>query len=1859
MPGRFLLRGVDDTDNPVAPRVYWLGATAGRLVAYEYGGAGSRTQLITILSAGARFIGDTGNRGIVKLMYAGFDLPEFDANGARNWKFHPGTIPTPPTYRLISAIDDTANTITAPTHTFVNDNPIAFQKRGKDPVATLPGPLLQHTKYYAVNVSGTHFQVATAPGGAALDLDNTQIGAGTKLFVYKADVGLFDTVQGKPELVFAGLNFNFPGLSWLEVLLPEELSNGNDEPTRLEVVMDGKMVRDFHKVGGVLEFTGDPVSGQNNALVAADSIINDAARPFSRLNADSWITWRDRCDTVIGWAGGNDVPAPPVFASLNGDTYDPVTNTLTRTGAGTGRAVTSPFTNPNCSIELEYQGGSDDCAVVFNTDAAGLSVPHYGLIISSDRQIHYTNGTTTYVIGDANPSDKVKIAYEFGVFKAYKNSIPLSLANITLDPQPTGDLYAHIRLGAIGMTATNILIRPAGTATAPRQVPRFRGGLIILNKIPVSSVLETEIAMAPGTSWQDIDGEIVILNGPDRTPVFTFNADRNASMPTNVENVLVQNNDPSTAPNYYRFSYRDADEPLLTRKFVFIPRAAHRALYGLNQTEIAQYGVMQQSQMERIGETIARLTTDLPFGFTVKGFLDSMAVAKGDFVHLIAPESGYTESAPALCMVMREGTSVGDDVESRTFILKIITSDFYSDTAHGAVTPLSHTNISAEFMPPPPLLDLTVSEGELLLPDGTAISTIEGLATFTSQPGQRGRVWWKQLVGSGFTVTPAFASSDFTYPTGSGILALAGMSVAVAAVAPGGVLPAGLNADKEYTLHDSGGGHVQLIDPDTSAPAPFTDNGTGEIRIYAFAPWVDISLIIQPDPATGEAPFTITNVPKGFYYIRVITESSGGVSSGFDLHPLRTLLLTGNMGVPAGPSNLQAIYDGAVVVWKWEPSPSPNVDGYQVTDENGIVIKPFLRTLEFTETVRTAAVARRVYAISRTGVRSTTFAALTYITPPQVSWAEYAGVSVGTDDTLTKTAATGWSNAGAILNWAVFTNTVQSSVLFLIDHNNTQRAFGFAMTRTGATGTVSHPNDFLFAVVLKADGTAQAHYTTGGSLFDVNIGAYAVGEEWEIRIAKAPAVGSFGVVEIWKHAYNGPDRVHTLVYTFPAVDQLFPLYPGVAIYQNGDTVKATLQVAGELFPYRGPFIHAADVSGVSYDPATGNVTFISGVNSGLRSVEALPTTNDGDFEFRVQQGSTATVGLNWHSPSGHDPANIPFAIHVYSDFSWEVWIDGAFHSTGSGSALTATIFTFAREGARLLLRKNGAVVADYTTAGGAVAAMLTTPLKLDVELEGGQVREARARLPFSIELDRETGFRAPVTAALERPVLGKNQVYAVPPFNITNPQPGDILAFDPSLVVVNQPGLSIGSGISGATPQSVLFAGPTGAVAEDNARFRYYEAFGNQGQLRVGDASAVFSSGIDKNESLLQVADTTPYTGDLGYSYFGIWVSINRGGNNSFFQTSAIRGRARYSGSSVDFPVVTGGEFFSDNIGSSNGTIAIQGVEGLANANENAEHVEGGFGQGSSSSGKNVSNFIAGFNGMASAGGAAPDVTALRGTIFSGGTVDDAFGCRLILFTGSGTHTRFGGVRIEASGSGAGITNFYGIFIDSSIDGKGTNKWAIKSDSVNPSVLAGSLQAPLVLVGSSANPTAARVEARDTSNPAFGATFSNSEYGTWKPTANGVQVFDAAGAAPEFQFKQKLHVILGSEQLRIEYNSSNYYTTEVTSTGGVIYNAVGSGAGFTFQDPVTISGGGLIIADGLNVQLASTTGTKIGTANTQKLGFWGATPIAQPASAATPSMADITGSDTVDSKNVVDNFTNLAADLEALKNTLRSTGIMT
>ena len=95
--------------------------------------------------------------------------------------------------------------------------------------------------------------------------------------------------------------------------------------------------------------------------------------------------------------------------------------------------------------------------------------------------------------------------------------------------------------------------------------------------------------------------------------------------------------------------------------------------------------------------------------------------------------------------------------------------------------------------------------------------------------------------------------------------------------------------------------------------------------------------------------------------------------------------------------------------------------------------------------------------------------------------------------------------------------------------------------------------------------------------------------------------------------------------------------------------------------------------------------------------------------------------------------------------------------------------------------------------------------------------------------------------------------------------------------------------------------------------------------------------------------------------------------------------------------------------------------------------------------------------------------------------------------------------------------------------------------------------------------------------------------------------------------------------------------------------------------------GNKTVFDGVNLVLGTTTGTKLGTGVTQKLGFWNATPVVQPAAAGQAAAAAQSQTDVTDSTGgsvsttlaaitapAADATTSLTDDMTAVKNALAS-----
>lgn len=73
----------------------------------------------------------------------------------------------------------------------------------------------------------------------------------------------------------------------------------------------------------------------------------------------------------------------------------------------------------------------------------------------------------------------------------------------------------------------------------------------------------------------------------------------------------------------------------------------------------------------------------------------------------------------------------------------------------------------------------------------------------------------------------------------------------------------------------------------------------------------------------------------------------------------------------------------------------------------------------------------------------------------------------------------------------------------------------------------------------------------------------------------------------------------------------------------------------------------------------------------------------------------------------------------------------------------------------------------------------------------------------------------------------------------------------------------------------------------------------------------------------------------------------------------------------------------------------------------------------------------------------------------------------------------------------------------------------------------------------------------------------------------------------------------------------NIFSTNGTQTLA-IYGSGSNTLNVSILDGTLTLGNTLIMSDAVNIQLGSTTGTKIGTATTQKLGFYNKAPVVQP-----------------------------------------------
>ena len=154
--------------------------------------------------------------------------------------------------------------------------------------------------------------------------------------------------------------------------------------------------------------------------------------------------------------------------------------------------------------------------------------------------------------------------------------------------------------------------------------------------------------------------------------------------------------------------------------------------------------------------------------------------------------------------------------------------------------------------------------------------------------------------------------------------------------------------------------------------------------------------------------------------------------------------------------------------------------------------------------------------------------------PQPITWTDLVGVTVEPDNTLKKTAVTGWGNGGAA---SVETLNGDGEVFSTATNLNTYRMFGFSPTNANANYTsIRHACYF----VSNATGLALEAWENGGRR--KVYGPYAIGD--------VGSVERVGTTIYYKH--NG------VVFHTSTLSSSGPLLVDVAIYDQNATLSNVL-----------------------------------------------------------------------------------------------------------------------------------------------------------------------------------------------------------------------------------------------------------------------------------------------------------------------------------------------------------------------------------------------------------------------------------------------------------------------------------------------------------------------------------------------------------------------------------------------------------------------------------------------------------------------------------------------------------------------------
>lgn len=605
----WVLRRSEDRVNPTLPGgVYGLYITAGRGVYYRFDGA--RTRFAIFISDGGRY----GMNNPTKITYKSVNIPTTD------YKFHPG-LPTKQITPFVVTATHGTNKINHAGHPYNNGDAVRLNAPG----GTLPVPI-PTTKVWVINKSTNDYELSsTDPATETTPIDLTDNGTGT-IYVWKADAGWDDPVQGLPTYV-PEVETTFSSICYVEGLLPAQY-NTSDEPDwqdfRIEGV--GRILMNYDSTGAELGTTTDPELCRNPALCDADDIVVEMKRPLSRID---WASWADfKADCAV------DMTQQPNFeedgTGFRAKYYN-LTGGVPPDIATQGELV---LERVDSQINFYYTAGS--------SPAPGVNEVH-ATVWEAQLKFPYTE-TITFTFTRDNG------------MRFYINNVLLidqwtndTNVNFTTTYAATANVPFTVRLeyfngggpGSISMAWSSPSrpqqIVPKSAAYEPNaSINRYECNVAFASPTEASAVHEAIMTRCPGWHWTDINGKITYLP-PDRPTTFDFVYD---GFDRTVESTFLEKTFTKSRRhrrerrNFALYSYRNQNLSGYPENFVEQNRPRLRELGGgvPNNDPPQELMVMSRSQAERVAAFDFAVSTDPAYELELSAQRPSGKVTKAQLV---------------------------------------------------------------------------------------------------------------------------------------------------------------------------------------------------------------------------------------------------------------------------------------------------------------------------------------------------------------------------------------------------------------------------------------------------------------------------------------------------------------------------------------------------------------------------------------------------------------------------------------------------------------------------------------------------------------------------------------------------------------------------------------------------------------------------------------------------------------------------------------------------------------------------------------------------------------------------------------------------------------------------------------------------------------------------------------------------------------------------------------------------------------------------------------------------------------------------------------------------------------------------